>query len=81
MDGAVGVHSLVDVAAVALPARSALGLPPQLLVRQVVLQLADGIVIGPYVLGLGTPGDVQVLADVGLGFAFGLPATRSTWGW
>src|SRR5829696_2895925 len=29
-----------------------------------------GMVIGPQVLGLGTPGDVQILADVGLGFVF-----------
>src|SRR4051794_30046328 len=53
---------------------------PRLLVPQIVLLLVDGIVIGLCVLGLGTPGDVQVLADVGLGFVFGLPATRSTWG-
>jgi hypothetical protein len=37
-------------------------------VPQVVLLLVDGIVIGPYVLGLGTPADGQVLAGVGLGF-------------
>jgi hypothetical protein len=80
VDGAVGVDSLVAVAAVALLAPSALGLLPRLLVPQVVLLLVDGILIGLYVLGLGTPGDVQVLADVGLGFVFGLPATRSTWG-
>src|SRR4051812_1871249 len=60
--------------------RRPLGLLPRLLVPQVVLLLVDGIVIGLYVLGLGTPGDVQVLADVGLGCVFGLPATRSTSG-
>jgi hypothetical protein len=55
VDGAVGVDSLVAVAAVALLAPSALGLPPQLLVPQVVLLLVDGIVIGLYVLGLARP--------------------------
>ncbi len=68
MDGAVGVDSLVAVAAVALLAPSALGLLPRLHVPQVVLLRVDGIVIGLYVLGLGTPGDVQVLGGVGRGF-------------
>jgi Kef-type K+ transport system membrane component KefB len=40
------------------------------MVPQVVLLLVGGIVIGPHLLGLGAPGDVQVLADVGLGFVF-----------
>ena len=53
VDGAVGVDSLVAVAAVALLAPSALGLPPRLLVPQVVLLLVDGTVIDLYVLGLG----------------------------
>jgi Kef-type K+ transport system membrane component KefB len=70
VDGAVGVGSLVAVAAVALLAPLVLGLLPRLLVPQVVLLLVGGIVIGPHVLGLGTPGDVQILADVGLGFVF-----------
>ena len=39
-------------------------------VPQVVLLLAGGILIGPEVLDLGSPADVQVLADVGLGFVF-----------
>jgi Kef-type K+ transport system membrane component KefB len=70
VDGAVGVDSLAAVAAVALLAPLVLGLLPRLLVPQVVLLLVGGIVIGPHVLGVGTPGDVQVLADVGLGFVF-----------
>jgi Kef-type K+ transport system membrane component KefB len=73
VDGAVGIDSLAAVAAVALLAPLVLGLLPRLLVPQVVLLLVGGIVIGPHVLGVGTPGDVQVLADVGLGFVF-LPA-------
>jgi Kef-type K+ transport system membrane component KefB len=55
---------------VALLAPLALGLLPRLVVPQVVLLLVGGIVIGPHLLGLGEPGDVQVLADVGLGFVF-----------
>jgi Kef-type K+ transport system membrane component KefB len=47
-----------------------LGLLPRLLIPQVVLLITGGMVIGPHVLGLGTPGDVQTLADVGLGFVF-----------
>jgi Kef-type K+ transport system membrane component KefB len=70
VDGVVGIDSLVAVAAVALLAPLALGLLPRLLVPQVVLLLVGGMVIGPQVLGLGTPGDVQILADVGLGFVF-----------
>ena len=70
MDGAVGIGSLVAVAAVALLAPVVLGLLPRLLVPQVVLLLVGGMVIGPQVLGLATPGDVQILADVGLGFVF-----------
>jgi len=70
VEGAVGVGSLAAVAAVALLAPLVLGLLPRLLVPQVVLLLVGGIVIGPHVLGLGAPGDVQILADVGLGFVF-----------
>jgi Kef-type K+ transport system membrane component KefB len=70
VDGVVGIDSLVAVAAVALLAPLALGLLPRLLVPQVVLLLLGGMVIGPQVLGLATPGDVQILADVGLGFVF-----------
>jgi hypothetical protein len=43
---------------------------PRLLVPQVVLLLVSGIVIAPHVVGLGTSGRVQVLADVGLQFVF-----------
>src|SRR5688500_6818545 len=68
--GVVGIDSLVAVSAVALLAPLTLGLLPRLLVPQVVLLLVGGMVIGPQVLGLGTPGDVQILADVGLGFVF-----------
>jgi Kef-type K+ transport system membrane component KefB len=70
VEGAVGIGSLAAVAAVALVAPLVLGFLPRLLVPQVVLLLVGGIVIGPHVLAIGTPGDVQILADVGLGFVF-----------
>ncbi len=70
MDGLLGVDTLVAVAAVALAAPLVVGLLPRLPVPQVVLLLAGGMLIGPDVLGLSSPGQVQVLADVGLGFVF-----------
>ena len=70
MDDVLVIDSLVAVAAVALLAPVVVGLLPRLPVPQVVLLLAGGILIGPEVLGLSSPGDVRVLADVGLGFVF-----------
>ena len=70
MDAVLLVDDLVAVFVVALLAPVVVGLLPRLPVPQVVLLLAGGILIGPDVLGLSTPGGVQVLADVGLGFVF-----------
>jgi Kef-type K+ transport system membrane component KefB len=70
MNDTLAIDALVPVAAVALIAPVLLGLLPRLPVPQVVLLLAGGIIIGPDVLGLSSPGGVQVLADVGLGFVF-----------
>lgn len=70
MDGEIGIGSLLAVAVVALAAPVLLGLLPRLRVPQVVLLIAGGVVIGPQVLGLGSPGDVRLLAEVGLGFVF-----------
>jgi Kef-type K+ transport system membrane component KefB len=70
VDASLGIGSLAAVAAVALLAPLLVGLVPALRVPQVVLLLVGGILIGPQSLGLGTAGDVQVLADVGLGFVF-----------
>jgi Kef-type K+ transport system membrane component KefB len=70
MDGEIGIGSLLAVTFVAAVAPLVLGLLPRLRVPQVVLLIAGGVVIGPQVLGLGTPGDVRILAEVGLGFAF-----------
>jgi Kef-type K+ transport system membrane component KefB len=70
VDDVVSIDTLAAVAAVGLVAALVVGLLPRLPVPQVVLLLAGGIVIGPDVLGLGSPADVRVLADVGLGFVF-----------
>ena len=70
MDDVVSIDTLAVVAGVALVAALLVGLLPRLPVPQVVLLLVGGVVVGPDVLGLGTPADVRVLADVGLGFVF-----------
>ncbi|GAA4734985.1 cation:proton antiporter [Modestobacter marinus] len=70
MDDVVSIDTLAAVAAVALLAALLVGLLPRLPVPQVVLLLVGGVVIGPHVLGIGSPAGVQVLADVGLGFVF-----------
>jgi Kef-type K+ transport system membrane component KefB len=70
VDGVLAVDALVPVFVVALLAPIVVGLAPRLPVPQVVLLLVGGILIGPDVLGLSSPGGVQVLADVGLGFVF-----------
>ncbi|MGY1711331.1 cation:proton antiporter [Geodermatophilus sp. SYSU D00758] len=70
MDGVVAIDALVAVLAVSLLAPVLVGLLPRLPVPQVVLLLAGGVAIGPSALGLSSPGEVQVLADVGLGFVF-----------
>jgi Kef-type K+ transport system membrane component KefB len=66
----VVIDTLAAVAAVSLLAALVCGLVPRLPVPQVVLLLAGGIVLGPHVLDVGRAADVQVLADVGLGFVF-----------
>ncbi|PRY36072.1 transporter (CPA2 family) [Geodermatophilus tzadiensis] len=70
MDDVVSIDTLAAVAAVSLLAAVVVGLFPRLLVPQVVLLLAGGMVLGPHVLDVGAAADVRVLADVGLGFVF-----------
>jgi Kef-type K+ transport system membrane component KefB len=66
-------QQLFDLVAVALVA----GLTPLVVaalpgprVPQVVIFLIGGILIGPHVLGLANAADVQLLANIGLGFLF-----------
>ncbi|SFL14247.1 hypothetical protein [Geodermatophilus ruber] len=63
MDDVLAIDTLVAAIVV--------GLWPRAPVPQVVLLLAGGVLIGPHVLDLGRPEDVQVLADVGLGLVAG----------
>jgi Kef-type K+ transport system membrane component KefB len=70
VDDVVAIDTLAAVAAVSLLAAVVVGLLPRLPVPQVVLLLAGGMVLGPHVLDVGAAPDVQVLADVGLGFVF-----------
>jgi Kef-type K+ transport system membrane component KefB len=70
MGGSIGIGSLLAVVVVSLLAPLVVGLAPVLRAPQVVLLLVGGVLIGPQVLQLAHPGDVQVLSDVGLGFVF-----------
>ena len=69
---------MLAVATVAVLAPLLLGLLPWLRVPQVVLLLVGGMVIGPQLLALARPEDVQPLSDIGLGFVSCWRATRST---
>jgi Kef-type K+ transport system membrane component KefB len=64
------IDTLLVIAAVAAATPLLVALLPWLRVPQVVLLIAGGIVVGPEVLGFGSPGSVQVLSDLGLGFVF-----------
>jgi len=70
----VDLHStlgtLFVIAVVAVLAPVGLALLPGPRIPQVVLLLVGGMLIGPQGLALGSPGSVQILADVGLGFLF-----------
>jgi len=71
---AVDVHStlgtLFVIAVVAVLAPALLALLPGPRIPQVVLLLLGGMLIGPQGLALGSPENVEILADVGLGFLF-----------
>ena len=44
-------------------------------IPQVVIFLLGGVVIGPHVLGLAETSNIQLLANIGLGFLFLLAVT------
>jgi Kef-type K+ transport system membrane component KefB len=62
--------TLLAVAVIAVLAPLLLGLLPWLRVPQVVLLLLGGMIVGPQLLAIARPGDVQPLSDIGLGFVF-----------
>jgi Kef-type K+ transport system membrane component KefB len=70
VDLSTTIDTLLVIAAVAAATPLLVALLPWLRVPQVVLLIGGGIVIGPEVLGFGSPGSVQVLSDLGLGFVF-----------
>jgi Kef-type K+ transport system membrane component KefB len=61
--------SLLAVMVVVAPAPIVVALVPGS-IPQVVFLIADGVLIGPEVLGVGNPGDVELVASLGLGFLF-----------
>lgn len=70
MDLSTSVDTLLAIAFVAALTPLVLVALPGPRIPQVVLLIAGGVVIGPQVLGLGSPDSVQILADVGIGFVF-----------
>jgi Kef-type K+ transport system membrane component KefB len=65
-----GLFDLVAVALVAALTPLVVAALPGPRVPQVVIFLLGGILIGPHVLGLANAADIQLLADIGLGFIF-----------
>jgi Kef-type K+ transport system membrane component KefB len=64
------LFDLVAVALVAALAPLVVAVLPGPRIPQVVFFLLGGILIGPHVLGLADAGDIQLLANIGLGFLF-----------
>ena len=65
-----GLNDLVAVALVAALTPLVVALLPGPKIPQVVVFLLGGVLIGPHVLGLAETENIQLLADVGLGFLF-----------
>jgi Kef-type K+ transport system membrane component KefB len=66
-------QGLVDLVAVALVAALApliVAVLPGPRVPQVVILLIGGVLIGPHVLGVAETSNIQLLANIGLGFLF-----------
>ena len=64
------LFDLVAVVLVAALAPLVVAVLPGPRVPQVVIFLVGGILIGPHVLGLADASDIQLLANIGLGFLF-----------
>jgi Kef-type K+ transport system membrane component KefB len=64
------LQALLVVSAVAVAAPFASAFLARLLVPQVVVLIAGGVLIGPAVAGLARPESVELVANVGLGFLF-----------
>jgi len=65
-----GLADLVAVALVAALAPLVIALLPGPRIPQVVILLLGGVLIGPHVLGVAETTNIQLLANIGLGFLF-----------
>ena len=70
MDLNRGLEDLVAVALVAALAPLVVAALPGPRIPQVVIFLLGGVIIGPHVLGLAETSNIQLLANIGLGFLF-----------
>src|ERR1700733_14390081 len=70
MDLTKGLDDLVAVALVAALAPLVVAALPGPRIPQVVIFLLGGVLIGPHVLGLAETSNIQLLANIGLGFLF-----------
>ena len=70
MDLNQGLDDLVAVALVAALTPLVVAILPGPRIPQVVIFLLGGILIGPHVLGLAETSNIQLLANIGLGFLF-----------
>ena len=70
MDLNRGLEDLVAVALVAALAPLIVAVLPGPRIPQVVIFLVGGVLIGPHVLGLAETSNIQLLANIGLGFLF-----------
>ena len=68
MDLNQGLVDLVAVALVAALAPLIVAVLPGPRVPQVVILLIGGVLIGPHVLGVAETSNIQLLANIGLGF-------------
>ena len=65
-----GLNDLLAVALVAALTPLLVAILPGPRIPQVVIFLLGGVVIGPHVLGLAETSNIQLLANIGLGFLF-----------
>ncbi|MDZ5662196.1 cation:proton antiporter [Nocardioides sp. S-58] len=70
MDVEEQLQALLVVSAVSVAAPFASAFLARLLVPQVVVLIAGGVLVGPQVAGLARPESVELVANVGLGFLF-----------
>jgi Kef-type K+ transport system membrane component KefB len=65
-----GLVDLVAVGLVTALAPLVVAILPGPRIPQVVIFLVGGVLIGPHVLGLAETSNIQLLANIGLGFLF-----------